>query len=153
MRKTNQYAEEEVDENGKPRGGGAWELLTILGLKAFLAISIYMGMRKQPNLKSCWQKPGSIFHCPIISKSFTRERFMAIRNCLHILNPGTYANVEREEPGFDKFRQVRWLVDTIRDACKAVWSLGKYLAIDEMMIRYKGSYSPIRQYMPNKPQK
>jgi hypothetical protein len=61
--------------------------------------------------------------------------------------------VERGEVGFDKIRQVRWLVEKIREACKAVWSLGKYLAIDEMMIRYKGSYSPIRQYMPNKPQK
>jgi hypothetical protein len=153
VRETNRYAVEEVDDNGKPRGGEAWELLTVLGLKALIAISIYMGMKKQPNLKTYWQKPSSIFHCPIISKSFTRERFMAIRKCLHITNPSTYANVDRGEAGFDKIQQVRWLVDAIRDACKAVWSLGKYLAIDEMMIRYKGSYSPIRQYMPNKPQK
>jgi hypothetical protein len=48
---------------------------------------------------------------------------------------------------------VQWLVDKIRDACKVVWSLGKYLAIHKMMICYKVSYSPIRQYMPNKPQK
>ena len=112
-----------------------------------------MGMKKQPNLKTYWQKPGSIFHCPIISMSFTHERFMAIRKCLHITNPSTYANIDRGEAGFDKIRLVRWLVDVIRDACKAGWSLRKYLAIDGMMIRYKGSYSPICQYMPNKPQK
>jgi hypothetical protein len=68
---------------------------------------------------------------------------MAIMKCLHITNPATYANVPRREAGFDKIRQVRWLVDRIRDACKAFWSLRKYLAIDEMIIRYKGSYSPI----------
>jgi hypothetical protein len=33
------------------------------------------------------------------------------------------------------------------------WSLGKFLTIDEMMVRYKGSYCPIRQYMPKKPEK
>jgi hypothetical protein len=27
------------------------------------------------------------------------------------------------------------------------------LTIDEMMVRYKGSYCPIRQYMPKKPEK
>jgi hypothetical protein len=112
-----------------------------------------MEMKKQPNLKTYWQKPGSIFHCLIISKSFTHERFMAIKNCLYITNPATYVNVERRDDRFDKIRQVRWLVDAIRNACKVVWSLGKYLVIDKMMIRYKGSYSPIGQYMPNKPQK
>jgi hypothetical protein len=122
-------------------------------LKAFLGVSVLMGMKKQPNLKTYWQKVGSFFHCPLISQTFTRERFMVLRKCLHITDPASYANVDRGDVRFDKIRQVRWLVDKIRDACKAVWSLGKYLAIDEMMIRYKGSYSPIRQYMPNKPQK
>jgi hypothetical protein len=78
---------------------------------------------------------------------------MVLRKCLHITDPASYVSVDRGDPGFDKIRQVRWLVDKIRNACKAVWSLGKYLAIDEMMIRYKRSYSPIRQYMPNRPQK
>jgi hypothetical protein len=153
VRETNRYATHEVDDNGKPRGGEKWETLTVPGLKAFLGVSILMGMKKQPNLRTYWQKVGSFFHCPLISQSFIRERFMAIRKCLHITNPASYANVDRGDVGFDKIRQVRWLVDKIRDACKAVWSLGKYLTIDEMMIRYKGSYSPIWQYMPNKPQK
>jgi hypothetical protein len=33
------------------------------------------------------------------------------------------------------------------------WNLGKYVTVDKMMIRYKGSYCPARQYMPNKPEK
>lgn len=44
-------------------------------------------------------------------------------------------------------------MNEVRDYCKLVWSLGKFLTIDEMMIRYKGSYCPARQYMPKKPQK
>jgi hypothetical protein len=31
--------------------------------------------------------------------------------------------------------------------------LGKYVTIDEMMIRYQGSYCSACQYMPNKPKK
>jgi hypothetical protein len=50
-------------------------------------------------------------------------------------------------------RQVRWLVDAIQNACRCEWSLGKFVTIDEMMVRYKGSYCPIRQYMPKKPEK
>jgi hypothetical protein len=72
---------------------------------------------------------------------------------LHITNPVSYANVERGSPGFDKLHQVRWLVEEIRENCKKVWELGKFLTINKMMVRYKGTYSPIRQYMPNKPQK
>jgi hypothetical protein len=44
-------------------------------------------------------------------------------------------------------------VDEIRNACKREWSLGKFVTIDEMMVRYKGSYCPIQQYMPKKPEK
>jgi hypothetical protein len=33
------------------------------------------------------------------------------------------------------------------------WQLGKFLTIDEMMVRYKGIYCPIRQYMLKKPEK
>ena len=30
--------------------------------------------------------------------------------------------------------------------------LGEFITIDEMMVRYKGTYCPTRQYMPKKPQ-
>ena len=33
------------------------------------------------------------------------------------------------------------------------WNLGKNLIIDEMMVGYKGTYSPICQFMPYKPLK
>jgi len=34
-----------------------------------------------------------------------------------------------------------------------LWNVGKFLTVDEMMICYKGTYCPARQYMPQKPQK
>jgi hypothetical protein len=64
-----------------------------------------------------------------------------------------YEHIQKGEPGYDKVRQVRWLVDEIWDACMREWQLGKFLTIDKMMVRYKGIYCPIRQYMPKKPEK
>jgi hypothetical protein len=95
----------------------------------------------------------SIFHYDIISNIFTRKRFEDLRKCLHIINPVQYENIEREDPAYDKIHQTRWLVDAIRERCKVAWNIGKNLTIDEMMVRNKGTYSPRRQYMPNKPLK
>jgi hypothetical protein len=36
---------------------------------------------------------------------------------------------------------------------RLVWNLGKFVTVDEMMVRYKGSYCPACQYMPKKPEK
>jgi hypothetical protein len=148
---TNRYATT-IDGEGNLPGGTRWRRLLVAGLKAFIAISILIGLKRQPNKKTYWNRKGSFFHCPIISSIFSRDRFQAITKCLHLTNPNTYVT-NREEVGYDKMGQVRWLVDAIRGACMREYSLGKYVTVDEMMIRYKGSYCPARQYMPNKPEK
>jgi hypothetical protein len=151
VHETNRYAMERENE-GTTRGGPQWEEFTVPEFKAYVAIWLYMGMRRQPNIKSYWMKDGSIFHCPSVSNVMTRKRFMALNKCLHITNPVEYVR-EKGLPGYDKLGQLRWLVNAIRDSCKLVWKLGKFCTIDEMMIRYKGTYCPLRQYMPQKPQK
>lgn len=151
VRETNRYATT-PDEDGNTRGGQGWLYLTIGALKAYLATRILMGLKKQPNTRTYWMKEGSFFRCPRISKIFSRTRFEAITRCLHVTNPSCYVR-EKELPGYDKMGQLRWLVHHIRDSFKREWALGKFLTVDEMMIRYKGSYCPARQYMPKKPQK
>jgi hypothetical protein len=146
---TNRYAMT-PDHKGKLPRKGRWKRLSIQGLKAFFAISFYMGLKKQPNMKTYWQRKGSLFHCPVISQIFTRDRFQAITRCLHIMNPARYVT-NRKEPGYDKMGQVRWLVDELRQAFMREYTLGKNFTVDEMMIRYKGSYCPARQYLPMKP--
>ena len=148
---TNKYATEILDAMGSIMEGPNWILLTTTRLKAFLAMTMYMGMKKQPNLKTYWEKHGSFFHCPTISNIMTRTRFWALRRCLHITNPATYVHIERGDILFDKSSQILWLINSIRSACTAQWFLGKFITIDEMMVRYNGSYCPIRQYMPKKP--
>jgi hypothetical protein len=90
---TNRYATMVMDALGNTRGGPKWESLTVSGLKAFLAIHMYMGMKKQPNYKSYWEKEGSLFHCPIISNIMSRARFTQLQRCLHITNPTVYEHI------------------------------------------------------------
>jgi hypothetical protein len=121
---TNCYAMEE-DVHGDTCGGPAWRNLTVPELKAFIAASFLMGLKKQPNNKSYLSKEGSFFHCPRISKIFTRDRFQELVRCLHLTNPTNYVR-EKTLPGYDKMGQVRWVVNSIRDNCRKVWNLGKF---------------------------
>jgi hypothetical protein len=150
VNETNRYATSHNSDGINP-GGADWELFTVAEFKTWLAIWLYMGMKKQPNMKSYWMKEGSVFHCPIISKIMSQNHFNALIRCFHITNPTTYVS-EKYLPRYDKLGQIRWLVNKIQESCKRVWKLGKICTIDEMMIRYKGTYCPLRQYMPQKPQ-
>jgi hypothetical protein len=141
-----------LDENGIPMGRDGWYPMTIKELKVFMACTLYMGMKKLPNVKAYWAKSEEIFYCHVIAGLFTRKCFMALTRCLHITNPATYVE-DRTSPHFDKMHQTRWLIDAIRNSCKREWKLGEFLTIDETMVRYKGSYCPARQYMPKKPVK
>jgi hypothetical protein len=83
-----------------PRGTD-WELFTIAEFKAWLAIWLYMGMKRQPNMKSYWMKEGSVFYCSIISKVMSRNRFNALIRCFYTTNPATYAS-EKGLSGYNK---------------------------------------------------
>jgi hypothetical protein len=52
-------------------------------------------------MKSYWMKEGSIFHCPIISKTMSQDHFKALTRCFHITNPATYVR-EKGLLGYDK---------------------------------------------------
>ena len=151
VRETNRYATTPMGDGGRTMGGPQWKPFTISELKAFFAIHLYMGMKAQPNLKSYWQKAGSIFHCPIISDIMSRDRFTQLRRCFHVTNPQTYAHIGRGDVEYDKMRQTRQLINHIRNAFRIQWNLGKMVTVDEMMVQYKGTYCPVRQYMPKKP--
>ena len=105
FRETNRYATT-PNEHGIFPSGATWEPLTVARLKAFLACTMLLGLKKQPNRKTYWAGVGSFFHYPLISSIFTRARFHAITNCLYIMNLADYVH-ERGAPGYDKMGQVR----------------------------------------------
>ena len=124
--KSNCYAESNVDDLRNTMGGPSWKPLIVVELRAFIAIYLYTGLKKQPNIKTYWEKSSSIFHYSIISNIMTRGQFFQLRRCLHITNPASYEGNEREDPRYDKMRQVRWLVNEIREVCMREWVLGGF---------------------------
>ena len=50
-----------------------------------------------------------------------------------------YEDIEQGMLSFNKICQIRWLKDEVRDSCKEVWSLGRIISMDKMMIRYKNN--------------
>jgi hypothetical protein len=121
-------------------------------LKAFFACSMYMGLKKLPNVRLYWMKSKPLLYCHVIVGMFSRTRFLVISRCLHLQNLRTVSQ-DRNVPEFDKMRHVRWLLNSILDACKEHWNVEEYVTTDKMMIRYKGVYCPTRQYMPKKSEK
>jgi hypothetical protein len=104
--KTNRYATQPLDSQGNTIGSPKWVNLTIAGLKAFLAIHMYMDMKRQPTMKSYWEREGSFFHCPTISNIMTREQFKDLVRRFHITDLTTYEHIQKGDPGYDKIRQV-----------------------------------------------
>jgi hypothetical protein len=56
-----------------------------------------------------------------------------------------------DSPSFDKLHKLRSMLDEVREQFKAMWSPNQQLTVDESMLRYKGNYCPVKQYMPKKP--
>jgi hypothetical protein len=49
-----------VDGHGKTKGGPKWYNSMMQQLKAFVALFLFMGLKKKTNHKSCWMKVGSV---------------------------------------------------------------------------------------------
>jgi hypothetical protein len=71
---TNQYVKV-VHGDGHIEGGPLWYDITVAKLKAFIALSFYMDLKKQPNYKSYWMEVGSVFHFPVISNIMSCDHF------------------------------------------------------------------------------
>jgi hypothetical protein len=63
----------ERDANGNTRGGTSWVEFIVVELKAFIACTMLIRLKRQPNRKTYWNKRGLFYHCPVISHIFTRE--------------------------------------------------------------------------------
>jgi hypothetical protein len=128
LRRINRYAGS-LDENRVPRGRGGWYPITEKELKVFMAVILYMGMKKLPNMKAYWAKSEEFFYCNVIAGLFTRKRFLALLRCLHVTDPGTYVE-DRSSPEFDKMHQTRWLINEMKASCKREWHLGQHVTVD-----------------------
>lgn len=76
----------------------------------------------------------------------SRDRFECITRCFHIKNKKNVVT-DCTSVGYNKVGKLRWLIDEIREKCKALWKLENFITIDEMMVGYSGKHCVIRQYL------
>lgn len=58
---------------------------------------------------------------------------------------------DQRTPHYDKVRNIKWLVDDLRNGFRESFNLGPMIIIDKMMSRYTDKYCLNRQYIPKKP--
>jgi hypothetical protein len=151
VRETNRYASEVIESTGgKIRGGLHWTPLGLQEFQAYIAMCLYMGVKKLPSTRLYWSRKETLFHYLVILQRMMWEWFELITRCLHVANAPAHV-MDRDSATYDKLHKVCWLVDEVQDRFKAMWTPNKQMTVDECMVMYKGQYCPIRQYMPLKP--
>jgi hypothetical protein len=120
-------------------------------MRAFLGVTILMGVKVMPTIRDYWKKL-HFLQCLIIPRVFTRDRFESLFRYLHCVNNET---LERNPTatGNDKLGKVRWVLTDFVRISRSLYNPEKYITCDEIMVAYRGHYSDIWQYMPVKPTK
>jgi len=151
MRETNRYVGQAVTEYESQynNGGPKWFDVTPGEFKAWLGIVILMGLKVTLTVRDYWKK-SAFWHCPIISGVMTRDRFECILRCVHCVD-NTTLETNKSARGYDKIGKVHWVIDGFVARSRELWNPEKFVTVDEIIIAYRGHFSPIRQYIKAKP--
>ena len=109
-----------------------FKLATSQEIKTYLGLQFSMGSLKLPRRYMYWHEK---YRLPLFVDSMTRDRFFAIRSCLHLVN-----KLEISPDNRDKFVLVRPLFDTIKTVCNT-FPIEEYVSVDEQIILFTGKLS------------
>lgn len=115
-------------------------------LKTYFAINIAMTYIQYPNVRMYWSSlPG--IRMNLIADAMTVNRFSEIKRFLHF----EYNNKKPDSsiPGFDRYWKLITVITMLHDSFHAAASPDEHIAIDEMIIPFKGK-SGLKQYMKAK---
>lgn len=121
--------------------------ITITELKKYIAIVIYMGICKLPEIRMYWQniKTGVVGQKPV-QNLMTYKRFTEINTNFGFNSIQKTADNEKRD--IDK--SVNKIVTYLNALFYSVYSPGECLSIDEGMCKFQGRYG-FKTYMPAKP--
>lgn len=138
---TNKYAQEK-NPNSK-----YWNDLTINELKAWLGITILMGIHRLPRIENYWSTD-TYLRVDCIANVMPRSRFQKITEMIHVNDNKT--SFPRGHPNHDKLHKVRPFIDHLNDVNGKIYNSSNVVSVDESMIPFSGR-SSMKQYMPMKP--
>ena len=153
VNETNEYARTFIETNREnlentPRSRvHKWTPISKEELKAFLGITLNMGLNKKPNYNAYWDSCHLSQATPWFPTHINRDRYQIILKFLHFADNTRMP--DRDDPGF-KLYKVQKLINHFNLKFKFQYHPGQNISIDESMIGFKGKTPHIRQFMPNK---
>ena len=117
-------------------------------IKKVLGIILFMGVEKFPNRRLYWSP---VTESKVISSAkLTRNRFEEILRVLHFNDNSLQGNPG--DPNYNTLFKLQPIIDHLRDRFSTVVTAETMVAVDEMMIAFKGRHR-LKCYMPQKPTK
>lgn len=145
---TNLYADKtRAEKEARGKRPPEWEPITVPEIKAYIGLTILMGITRLPRMEDYWQE-SNFYLKSNLSRLFSKKRFKQIQKYLHIADP--YAEAPRGRPGYGKLGKVRPLVERLKQNSKQNYKLQREISVAEVMIPYKGRLS-YKQYIKAKP--
>ncbi|PNF43126.1 hypothetical protein B7P43_G18025 [Cryptotermes secundus] len=112
----------------------------------FLGIIIQMGHDIRDRLTDYWSTAEQ-FATPFYSKTMKRDRFLHILRFLHFADNRT--EIDRNDDSYDRLWKIRTIFDTLNDAFEKYYNPSEHLAVDEIIVKFKGRVI-FKQYIPKK---
>ncbi|ROL44209.1 PiggyBac transposable element-derived protein 4 [Anabarilius grahami] len=130
-----------------------WTDVSIGEMYRYIGLVFYMAMVKMSSIRDYWQQ-SSVFSVPFPATLMPRDRYRTISWNVHMSHPDEDKVNDRKRgtAEHDRLFRIKPLMDTIRQACKAIYHPRKNVAVDERMVACK-AHTGMTQYMKAKPTK
>ena len=147
---TNRYAEQILklrpDENGKRKHSPEWKETSPDEIELFLGAILLMGHIHKDKIHDYWST-NELIETPMFRKIMPRDRFISILKFLHFAdNDG---KPSKNSLDYDRLWKIRNIFDKLNFAFKQLYEPTKEIAVDEVIIKFKGRVL-FRQYIPKK---
>ena len=115
-------------------GGMDWKDVIAGDIWCWLAVYIYMGLKKLPNNCLYWDRC-NFFGCPLAKAAIRRRRFEQICRIIYLVDNSTLIT-DKRNPAYDKIAKVRWLVEEFIKINKHLYNCDHHVCVEEIMISY-----------------
>lgn len=142
---TNNYAQQELNKRHSNKSRmKSWTNTTNNEIRAFLGVTLAMGLTQVPSLNLYWSKD-KLFHNQFISSVMSRDRYFLLLKFLHFVDNSTADTTNR-------LYKIENILSKLISNYQDILQPGKILVIDESMVPFRGRLH-FRQYIPNKTHK
>ncbi|XP_051785367.1 piggyBac transposable element-derived protein 3-like [Erpetoichthys calabaricus] len=116
---------------------------TVKELEILIGIYLRMGLCQLPGNRAYWENDT---RCPIVADNMSRNGFQTLLTTLHFTDNTDHSNRQVE----DKCWKIRPWLDMFRKQCLDI-TPEEYNSVDKQIVSFRGTRSPIRQYVKGKP--